>query len=97
MALSQSALQVVLAQATNQVFLECLMVSHADLAQPLRLINGRADLTRAAGMFTAFLFQVAGMNQSPDQMPQMRITIDNVDQRVVLALRGWPAPHLTSQ
>ena len=87
MALSQTALQAVLAQSTERVFLECLTISHADLAETLRLANDRVDLTRTAGTFIAFPFQVTGMRQSPDQLPQMRITVDNVDQRVITALR----------
>lgn len=88
MALSQTALQAVLAQATAEVFLECLTISHADLATPLRLVNDRKDLTRTAGTFTAFPFAVTGIRQSADQLPQMSLTIDNVDQRVILALRS---------
>ena len=88
MPLSQAALQAVLAQSTGQVFLECLTISHADLATPLRLVNDRADLTRTAGTFTAFPFQVTAPAQSDDKPPQMRLTIDNVDQRIILALRS---------
>lgn len=88
MALSQTALQAVLAQSTEQVFLECLTITHADLTTPLRFVNDLQDLARTAGTYTAFPFQVTGMRQSSDQLPQMRITIDNVDQRVVLALRS---------
>lgn len=87
MSLSQAALQAVLAQSTAEVFLECLTISHTDITT-LRLVNDRADLTRSAGTFVAFPFQVTGMRQSKDQLPQMRITVDNVDQRIIEALRG---------
>lgn len=88
MSLSQTALQAVLAQSIDKVFLELLEITHDDLAEPIRLVNDTQDLVRSAGTFAAFPFQVVGMRQSKDQLPQMRVTIDNVDQRVLLALRG---------
>lgn len=76
-----------LAQSTSEVFLECLTITHTDITA-LRLVNDRVDLTRTTGVFTAFPFAVQGMRQSPDQLPQIRITVDNVDQRIITALRA---------
>ena len=87
MSLSQRALQAVLAQATSETLLKCVTISHTDITTQ-RLVNDRQDLTRAAGTFTAFPFEVTGPHQSEDRLPQLHIALDNVDQRIITALRS---------
>jgi len=87
MALSQGALQAVLASATEKVFLECLTISHPDI-DTLRLVNDTVDLERSLETFRRFPFEVSAATQTQDRPPAINITADAVDQRVVLALRS---------
>lgn len=88
MALSQGALQAVLASATEKVFLECITIEHSSLSETLRLVNDTVDLTRSAGTFTHFPFSITAATQAADRPPAIDITADAVDQRVVTAVRG---------
>jgi len=86
MALSQGALQAVLASATEKVFLECLTIEHSDIAT-IRLVNDTQDLTRSAGVFFRFPFEVSAATQVQDRPPAIDIRGDAVDQRIVQGLR----------
>jgi len=88
MALSQQALQGILASATDVVYLECLTISHTNLPATIRLVNDIQDLVRTAGTFIAFPFQVKPPTQSSDRAPALDIVADMVDQRIMIGLRG---------
>jgi hypothetical protein len=86
MALSQTALQGVLASSTELVFLECLKVEHSEI-NTLRLVNNTEDVVRGDGTYSRFAFSVRAETQMQGQPPQISIDADAVDQRIVLALR----------
>ena len=86
MALSQGALQAVLASATEKVFLECLTISHPDI-DTIRVVNDTQNLSRSAGEYLRFPFKVSAATQVQDRPPSIDITGDAVDQRIVLGLR----------
>lgn len=90
--LSLPALQATFAQETGEVFLMCLTISGAGLAQPIRLVNDMQDLNRAAGLFQAFPFELALPQDLEDQLPQVRLSVDNVDRQIVRAVRALTAP-----
>jgi len=87
MSLSQSALQAVLSSATEQVFLECLTISHPDI-DTIRLVNDTQDLERTAGTFFRFPFEVSAATQIQDRPPSIDIKADAVDQRVLQKIRS---------
>lgn len=86
MALDQTALQGVLASATSVVYLECLTITHSTLST-LRLVNDRQDLTRSAGTYIRFPFDVRAPEQAGGTPPRLQFTCDIVDQRVMQAVR----------
>lgn len=88
MTLSATALQSALAGWTEEIWLECLTFEHADLIDPIRLINDKANLVRTAGTFVAFPFTFQDFVRGDEQSVQAVITADNVDQRLVEALRA---------
>lgn len=87
MTLSQTGLQAALAGWTDQVFLECLTIEHPSISDIL-LVNDKVDLVRSAGTFIAFPFRVRLHARSEDRIAEADVTCDNVDQRIVLNLRG---------
>ena len=87
MPISQTALQGILASATSEVFLECLTFSHSTFSQDLRLVNNTQDITRQAGVFSRFSFDVIAAEKSSQRPPAIVITADMVDQRIMTAIR----------
>jgi hypothetical protein len=87
MSLSQAGLQAALAQHTDEAFLECLTIAHPSVTT-IRLVNDRQDLTRSAGTFIAFPFRARLQPKSEDRIAEAEIIADNVDQRIITALRG---------
>lgn len=86
MPLSQSALQAVLASATDKAFLECLRITHSDL-NPLLLVNDTQNLNRSEGTFLRFPFRVSADVQGSGP-PAILIDADAVNQTLVIALRS---------
>ena len=86
MALSQTALQGVLSEATSAVFLETLTITHSDF-DTLRLVNNYQELVRNEDTFSPFPFRVRGSQNDGQSPPSLRINADIVDQRIIEALR----------
>jgi hypothetical protein len=86
--LSPDAMQASLASWTDQTFLECLTIDHPTLDEPFLLVNDRVDLERTAGTFIAFPFSAKLQPRSDDMDAGAEIVADNVDQRLIEALRG---------
>lgn len=87
MTLSQTGLQAVLAESTDEAYLQLLVIDHSDLSEPLRLVSDRQDLERDDGTYNRFPFQVQGPDQDQENPPEIQIRSDAVDQRVVEAVR----------
>lgn len=88
MPLSQTALQAVLASATEKTFLECLTFEHSELQHPIRVVNDTVNLTRNSGVFKSFPFNVRSPSQTEENPPVITITITLVDQQIIFALRS---------
>ena len=87
MALSQTALQGILASATTSTFLECLTIKHSEI-DTVRLVNDNADINRTVGAFTRFPFEVRTPPQSADRPPEIQIMASAVDQSIIFHLRS---------
>lgn len=85
---SPAALQAMFAQQTAEVFIPCLVIDHPSFAAPIRLAYDTAALVRAAGTYLPFAFEVTLPDQRDDQLPQVKITIDNTDLSVAQAIRS---------
>lgn len=88
--LSEEGLRSLLSAQTGLVWLDCLTITHADLAETMRLVNDKQDLVRDAGTFTAFPFEVTFAADTEEKMPEVKIKADAVDRRIITALRGLP-------
>jgi hypothetical protein len=77
-----------LAQETGEVFLVCLTISHPSLTVPYLLVNDYNPLVRTAGTFQPFAFDVSLPSEREDQLPQVAVTLDNIDNEIVVAIRN---------
>lgn len=86
--IDQTTLQALLSPQTDEIILQCLTIEHASLGSPIRLVDDRQDLVRTEGTFIAFPFEFQDFVRGDDRAVEAVITADNVDQRIIDALRG---------
>ena len=93
---SQTALRALFAQETDEVPLMCVTISHSSFATPYRLVFNTEPLQRALGEYEPFAFQLALAPETEDQMPQVQMTIDNIDRKILRAILTLPAGERVS-
>jgi hypothetical protein len=90
-ALSLAARQAVTAQETAEIFLILLSIEAPGMEEPIRVVNDHADCISRGLRFVAFPFEIALPGDDPDNPPTVTLRIDNVDRRIVAALRALDA------
>lgn len=89
--ISPTALRAMLAQETAEVFLICLTITHESFGAPYYLVNDFNPLIRTISSvstaFQPFAFDVNLPNEQDDQLPQVTISIDNIDNEILRAIR----------
>ena len=88
--LSQTAWEQLLAQETNITFLPLIKISHPELSEPIRVVNNQRDLEKAGSdesHYVAFPFEVNIPESTEDTIPQVTLTIDNVDRQLTQTIR----------
>lgn len=88
MPLPESALRASLALQTDEVFLECLRITHSGLAAPVCIVRNNEAITRADGVYQPWGFSVTYPENGEDTSRSGSIDIDNVDRAVSDLLRG---------
>lgn len=90
---SAAALQAMMAQHTNEVFIACVTITHPSFAAPIRLAYNNEPVVRAAGTYLPYGFQLNLPSQRDDQLPSATITVDNTDlevNRQIRSITGLP-------
>ena len=85
--LSLAARHAVTAQETAEVFLILLAIDAPGMEAPIRVVNDRADVISRGFHFVAFPFEIDLPGEDPEAPPKVTLRIDNVDRRIVAALR----------
>lgn len=85
--LSQAAFRALFAQQTEEVFLMCLKLEHASLLAPILLVHDNRPLVRPEGTYQPSVFHVDIPEESADKVPQVTLTIDNVDRAITDTIR----------
>ena len=88
--LSTPATQALFAQETGEVFLCLLTISHPALAGPICVVNNTQDIVSRGVTYIAFPFDIILPDEREDQLPQVQLSIQNVDRRIALAVRSLP-------
>lgn len=87
-ALSNIARQALHAEGTEEAFLVLLTLSHADLAEPLRVTSDAVDTLSRGETFIAYPFELSLPDDDDSRVPRAKLAIDNVDRSIVLAVRS---------
>lgn len=87
-----SILDVIYAQTTDAALLNLLTIDHDDLSVPVRVTDNRANVTSRGDVYTALGFTIALPAETEGELPQVRLTIDNVSQALVTEIRTLGSP-----
>lgn len=82
-----------MAQETGEVFLFLLQLSHPSMTT-LRFVNNTVDITSGGETYQAFPFDLAIPDDTADELPRVQLTIDNIDRRIVEAVRSIDTPAM---
>lgn len=86
--ISAAALEAVLSQETDKLFLTTVRISHASLDADLRFVNDRAQLIRSDGTYLPAAFEFRLPDDLEDNIPRGEIVLDNTDRQIVEAVRS---------
>lgn len=89
---TQAFLRAVRARETEEVFLLLLTLNHADLAQPIRVVDNTQDVVSGGNAFVAYPFEIDLPEDTGERPARARIRIDNVDRQLVATLRSAATP-----
>jgi hypothetical protein len=90
--LSTTAAHSATAEETDEVWLVLITISHADLDEPLRVVNNIEDIVSRGETYIACPFELEEPGDDPDGPTDARIKVDNVDRRIVDAHRLISSP-----
>lgn len=90
--ITPEGLRELLSQESGHTFIMCLELHHTDLEDPLRYCNNEVDVTLNGSIYTAYPFTPTLPSDIEDEIPEVTITIDNVGQRLINALRSISSP-----
>tara|TARA_B100002049_G_scaffold235834_1_gene221111 strand:+ start:308 stop:784 length:477 start_codon:yes stop_codon:yes gene_type:complete len=76
-----------LGSETSTIYLDTLRFEHSQI-DTLRLVDNTEDIERADGLYVAFPMRSVYPAQTGQRPPELKIDVDIVDQRVMIALRS---------
>ncbi len=81
-----------LADSSDDPTLALLTITHAELPEPIRLVANNVNIVSRGNTFTAFPFVLTLPGASDGGTTPARLQIDNIDQRIVQAIRAITTP-----
>ncbi|MGH7243618.1 MAG: DUF1833 family protein [Phycisphaerales bacterium] len=94
--LSATARAALFAQETGEVFLFLLVLSHPSLSEPIRVCNDQVNTTSNGIVYVAFPFQLKLPPDDDTPAPEVSLSIDNVDRKIVEAVRRCQGEPITA-
>lgn len=88
MTYSSNFIEAVVSQNTDEVFLFLLTLDHEDLEAPIRVVNNVENITSNGNVYTAFPFDLILPQDDGDTLPQVIISLSNVDLSLVDEIRS---------
>lgn len=90
--LSTNALASQNAENTGEVWLTLLTISHSSLTQPIRVVNNNENITSNGELYVAWEFSLGLPGEDPENPSATRLTIGNIDPRIIKSLRAMATP-----
>ena len=79
-------------QETDEVFLVLVTIDHADLTDPIRVVNNTENITLRGDLYIAYPFNITLPDSREDTPPSARLQIDNVSREIGEAIRTMESP-----
>lgn len=90
--LSTQARQAMFSAQTGEALLVLLEIDHEALQEPFRLSSDNVDTVSGGLTYQSFFFRLTLADDRDDQISRARIEVDNVDRRIVEAVRSISGP-----
>jgi hypothetical protein len=90
--ISNAAKQAIFAQQTSKVFLSILTIDHSQLAQPIRVVNNRDNITSGGDLYQGYPFAFSLPDEDEETLSKVELTITNVDRLLVESVRSIATP-----
>lgn len=94
--LSTAAVNAMMDQETDEVFLCLLTIEHETLPTPLRYVDDKINLVSRDNTYLGFPFAITLPDDDPERQPEARIEIDNTDRQIVETVRSLTSPPTIS-
>ena len=91
MSMSAAAKAAAYAQQTKEVFLLLVQVDHSALPDPIRVACNTQDVEHGGETFVGTYFKMTMPDES-DEVPRAQVVLDNVDRKIVDAVRAVGSP-----
>lgn len=88
MTYSANFIDAVVNQNTDEVFLFLVTLDHDDLVNPIRVVNNVENITSRSNVYTAFPFDLILPQDDGDTLPQVIISLSNVDLSLIDEIRS---------
>ncbi len=93
-----TAKQAIFSQESSEVFLILLTIDHVDLADPIRVVRNTKNIDSRGDTYVGLPFDVDMPEERDDRLGHVTLTIDNVDRKIVTAIRSLTsAPSVTME
>ncbi len=89
---SNKAKAAVLKEETGEVFLVLAKINHPDMEEPLYFVNNTENITSDGAIYSACAFKYTPPSFSSEESRPAKITIDNVDRRLMEIIRPINTP-----
>lgn len=90
--ISANTMRELLAQNSTAVMLMCVTFTHAEMAEPLRIVNNTVPIQFNGYQWTALPFKPTLPEDTEDRVPNIELVVDNVDLTMVELLRSVSSP-----
>lgn len=96
--ISNTLIEAIYKQHTDEVLLLLITLSSDDLSYDLRFVNNGpgGDITSRGNVYTAFPFEASLPNDEETGLPSVKISIDNVSQDIIDEVRSITSPITVS-
>jgi len=91
-ALSANAIASQNAESTSEAWLTLLTIDHSSLSAPIRVVDNNENITSNGDLYAAWAFNIVLPGEDPDNPDTARLSIENIDQTIIRALRAASGP-----